>query len=339
MAAKETYALAADVGGTHVKVALARFEENRSTPIAQHAYPSRSHATLERVLETFLAAPEVRPHVNAIGGVCLAVAGPVQGGRARLTNLPWQIDEAQLARHFGFRRVAVINDFAAAGLGIALLEGEDLLTLQPGKEVERAPRVVVGAGTGLGVGLLSWDDGRYRVQASEAGHCGFAPVDQLQDDLLVYLRRAFGRVSYERVVSGPGLPRIFGFLKDTGVGKPSPALLQALKERDAGEAITEFALAGLDPLAERTLAVFVSAYGAFAGNMALVTLAHGGVYIAGGIAPKIAAKLTDGAFMRAFIAKGRFQALLETIPVKVVMNEHVGLYGALSEAARLASTD
>lgn len=337
MTATEVFVLAADVGGTNTKTALARVHNGRPRLIKRHSYSSHNYATLERALEAFLADPDVRPHAARIRAACFAVAGPVEAGRARLTNLTWQIDEAQLRVHFGFPRVALINDFAAAGLGVALLEENDLLTLQPGVPIERAPRVVVGAGTGLGVGLLSWSEGHYDVHASEAGHCDFAPMNQLQDDLLVYLRREFGHVSYERIVSGPGLPRIFAFLKGAGAGEPGAVLAVALRERDPAQAITEFALARLDPLAERTLEIFVSVYGAFAGNMALVTLAHGGVFIAGGIAPKIAPKLTDGTFLRAFNVKGRFQKLLETMPVKVVMNEHVGLYGALAEAARVAA--
>ena len=334
----DTCVLGADVGGTHTKIALARVDNGGPQFIWQARYSSRDYATLEAVVGTFLAERDVRPHAACIVSACFAVAGPVELGRAQLTNLTWRIDEAQLGRHFGFARVCVLNDFAAAGLGIELLEEKDLLTLQPGVPVERAQRVVLGAGTGLGVGILSWADGRYKVHASEAGHCDFAPVDPLQDDLLAHLRRVLGRVSYERVVSGPGLPRILDFLTGTGAGAPGAALVEALALRDPAEVISEFALGTQDPLAERALDLFVSAYGAFAGNMALVALARGGVFVAGGIAPKIATKLADGTFMRAFTAKGRFQELLETIPVKVVMNEHVGLYGALAEATRISGS-
>ena len=327
--------LGADVGGTHTKLALARFTGAYPTIIRREVYPSREYAALESVIEAFLRAPGAATQAPSIAAACFAVAGPVEGGRARLTNLPWQIDEAGLARHFGFPAARVINDFEAAGLGIAHLSDADLLTLQKGAATEHGPRVVVGAGTGLGVGVLTWGEGHYRVSASEAGHIDFAPIDGLQVELLEYLRRQFGRVSYERVLSGPGLVAIFSFLKDGGV-QPSDALVAAMASGDAAGTITEFALGKLDQSAVRALALFVSAYGAFAGNMALVTLAYGGVYIAGGIAPKISARLQDGAFMHAFTAKGRFQKLLEAIRVRVVMNEHVGLYGALAEAARIA---
>jgi glucokinase len=270
-------------------------------------------------------------------GACFAVAGPVEDGRARLTNRAWTITEDALAAHLHLNAVRVINDFAAAGVGIGALAASDLLTLQAGTPVEGAPRVIVGAGTGLGVAILLFQDGAYRVHASEAGHGDFAPGDAMQDALVRYLRERFGHVSYERVVSGQGPPAIVEFLASTQSCTPSRELEDAIAEGDAAKAITQFALEDRDPTAVRALDLFASAYGAFAGNMALTLLAHGGVFIAGGIAPKIAAKLGDGTFMRAFCAKGRLQKLLATMPVHVVMNELVGLYGALLEAGRTAA--
>jgi glucokinase len=187
------------------------------------------------------------------------------------------------------------------------------------------------------VAILDWDATYYEVHPSEAGHCDFAPVDELQDRLLVHLRRQYPRVSYERVLSGAGLVRILTFLQESGGGAPSDMLREALANDSGARAITELGLANQDALAAQALDLFVSAYGAFAGNMALATLARGGVYIAGGIAPKIAAKLEDGSFIRAFTAKGRFKAVLETLPVHVVMNDQVGLYGALADAGRIAN--
>jgi len=332
MSVPEPVVLGADVGGTNTRIALAHFRDARPALIERQVYPSRNYANLELIVEAFLGTAGTAPH--AIAGACFAVAGPVENGRGRLTNLPWQPDEAQIARKFGFPRVRVVNDFAAAGLGIAHLSPDDLLTLQGGTGVERGDRVVVGAGTGLGVAMLDWDGATYEIHPSEAGHTDFAPVDALQDELLVHLRRQFPRVSYERVLSGGGLGRILAFFVERGDGEPSPALKAAVEGGEAASAITELALAQQDDLAVRTVDLFVSAYGSFAGNMALATLARGGVYVAGGIAPKIAEKLREGAFMHAFTAKGRFRALLESIPVQVVMNDQVGLYGALAEAAR-----
>ncbi len=336
MSVPEPVVLGADVGGTNTKIALARFEAGVPHVIERSTYPSRSYASLELVIEAFLGTPPVAASAGNIAAACFAVAGPVENGRGRLTNLPWTPDEADIARRFAFPRVRIINDFAAAGLGIAHLSTPDFLVLQDGVPVERGDRVVVGAGTGLGVAVLDWDETRYEIHPSEGGHTDFAPIDALQDKLLMHLRSQFPRVSYERVLSGAGLGHILAFLVQNGTATPSPALEAGLRGADPAKAITELALAGEDNLAERALEVFISAYGSFAGNMALVTLAHGGVYIAGGIAPKIAGKLTGGDFIRAFTAKGRFQKLLESLPVHVVMNEHVGLYGALGEAARMA---
>ena len=334
MSASGAMVLGADVGGTTTKLGLARVEANLPVILCRSHYLSGRYAALDDLVEAFLAEPPLAPYASAIAAACFAVAGPVENGHARLTNLPWQPSEDEIARRFGFPCVRLINDFAAAGLGIQQLSGGDLLTLQAGSPVERGDKVVVGAGTGLGVALLDWDIDQYEVHPSEAGHTDFAPVDALQDQLLAHLRRQFPRVSYERVLSGRGLGRIFEFLVESGAGEPTPALKQAIEQGDSAKAITESGLAGRDELAARALDLFASAYGSFAGNMALTMLAHGGVYVAGGIAPKIAPKLQDGTFMRAFTAKGRFRTLLESLPVHVVMNEQVGLYGALVEAAR-----
>lgn len=333
MSAHTPLVVAADVGGTNTKIALARFEGRTPEILERHVYKSGKFGALGSVIETFLARPAVAAHARALDGACFAVAGPVQDGRAKLTNLPWQPDEREIAARFGFPRARIINDFAAAGRGIELLSTKDLLTLQSGRVLERGSRVVVGAGTGLGVALLDWDEAGYEVHPSEAGHADFGPIDAVQLDLLVHLRREFSRVSYERVVCGSGLARILGFVEQSGAASPTPELKAAMAQIDPARAITDAALAGADPAAVRALEIFVTAYGSFAGNMALAMLAQGGVYIAGGIAPKIAAKLTDGTFIRAFTAKGRFRALLETVPVHIVMNDHVGLLGALAEAA------
>jgi glucokinase len=331
------YLLAADVGGTKVALALAvAGEAARSEIVAQRLYASQEFDGLQPILADFLQQPAVAGHRAAIAAACFSVAGPVASNNATLTNLGWKISGDALAVEFRLPEVRLMNDFWAAGRGIPRLAPGELETLQAGRPVAQATRLIVGAGTGLGVGLLTWQDDGYTVHPSEAGHADFAPADEVQDKLLVHLRRTFGRVSYERVVSGPGLMRIFSFLQETGAGIPSRQLQEASKNNaDTAEVIAEFAMSKLDPLAVRALDVFVAAYGAFAGNMALSTLARGGVYVAGGIAPKIAAKLRDGAFMRAFTDKGRFGDLLATIPVHVIMNPQVGLYGALLEAERL----
>jgi glucokinase len=334
---KRRYLLAADVGGTKAALALATAGGARPQIVAQHVYACREFDGLQPIVAAFLQQQPVAGHRGAIAAACLSVAGPVAANATTLTNLGRKVSGNALAAELRLPEVRLVNDFEAAGLGISRIAANELETLQEGSPVARAARLVIGAGSGLGVGLLTWQDDGYAVHPSEAGHADFAPVDELQDRLLVHLRRTYGRVSYERVVSGPGLMRIFSFLQETGVGVPSKQLSDADKTRqDTAELIAEFAVAKLDPLAARALELFVAIYGAFAGNMALAMLAHGGVYIAGGIAPKIAPKLKEGAFMRAFTGKGRFSELLTTMPVHVVMNPLVGLYGALLEAARLA---
>jgi len=333
----ERYLLAADIGGTRTTVALAAAGRPWPALVVQAAYASQDFAELRPILDDFLAKPDVAPRRAAIGAACFSVAGPVSLNSTTLTNLGWKIKGDGLAVELDLPEVRLINDFAAAGLGIGRLAPDELEVLQAGYPVARGTRLVIGAGTGLGVSLLTWEGSGYVAHASEAGHTDFAPVDELQDRLLVYLRRLFGRVSYERVISGPGLMRIFSFLQETGAGVPSKQLQEAAKKHaDTAEVIGEFGVGKLDPLAVRALDLFAAIYGAFAGNMALVTLARGGVYIAGGIAPKIAAKLKDGTFIRAFHSKGRFSDLLSTIPVQVVMNPLVGLYGALQTAAEMA---
>lgn len=334
------YLVAADVGGTRTTVALALEGKPWPAVTAEAVYESQRFESLKSIIEEFLARHEVAPHRKAVRAACFSVAGPVALNSVTFTNLGWKVRGNALAVELGLPEVKLLNDFAAAGLGIARLAASELETLQAGFPVAQGTRLIIGAGTGLGTGILTAQGGGYVAHASEAGHTDFAPVDELQDRLLAYLRRTFGRVSYERVVSGPGLMRIFSFLQETGVGIPSKQLQNAAREdADTAGVIGEFGLAKRDPLAARALDVFAGAYGAFAGNMALATLARGGVYLAGGIAPKLAAKLKDGTFMRAFLNKGRFADLLSTIPVLIIMNPRVGLLGALHEAQGMLSQE
>jgi glucokinase len=334
---KPKYVLAADVGGTKTEVILVATNRDWPGIVAQHVYPSQAFEAFEAVIADFLARPETREHAGALAAACVCVAGPVEADRAQTTNLRWAISASALGETFAVPAVRLVNDFAAAAIGIARLERSDLEPLQEGQAVARGARAIVGAGTGLGAALMTWSGEDYAVHASEAGHADFAPLDEIQDGLLAYLRRAYGRVSYERVLSGSGLAQIFNYLTEGRGAAPSPALLEALtREPDAAVVVSEFGLTGRDPVAVRALDLFAAIYGAFAGNIALTVLARGGVYIAGGIAPKIAAKLKDGTLARAFTSKGRFSGLLSTFPLHVVMNSRVGLYGALDLAGRLA---
>ncbi|MFZ9194814.1 MAG: glucokinase [Burkholderiales bacterium] len=336
MTTSAQFIIAADIGGTHATFALAEVTSEGPRIIAEDSLASRDYQNFAPLLKQFLDRPSFKPLRDYIAGACFAVAGPVKDNTAVLTNLGWQVEGEAVAEQFKLPNVSLINDFQAAGLGLGHLPSDSFDTLQAAEADEDAPSIIVGAGTGLGVGMIVKSGDQYRVVPSEAGHADFAPTDELQDKLLLYLRRNFGRVSWERVISGPGLMRVFSFLQDSGLGLPSKQLLEATKRPgvDPAEIIADYGLHKLDPLAVRALDLFVAAYGAFAGNMALGSLARGGVYVAGGIAPKIISRLKEGAFMRAFTGRGAFTPLLSGIPVKVVMDAKVGVRGALSVATR-----
>jgi glucokinase len=322
--------LAGDVGGT--KTSLGLFDESRpGTPRVAHArVASREAGSLEAAIDEFLGA-HGRPRIDA---ACFGVAGPVVEGRVATTNLPWQLDERELARAIPTRRVRLLNDLEAAGYGVLLLGPDELAELQPGQPRE-GHRVLIAAGTGLGQALLIWQQGHHHVVASEGGHGDFAPRDQREDRLLAHLRRERGRVSYEDVLSGPGLVATYRFLRREGP-VPEPAWLTAeLAEEDTAHVISEVARGGRDPVCAAALDVFVSVYGAEAGNLALKAVAVGGVIVGGGIAPKILSALADGAFIRAFRDKGRMAKLMADIPVRVALNPETALLGAASVAKRL----
>jgi glucokinase len=252
----------------------------------------------------------------------------------RVTNLSWGLDSQTLTTEFGFPRLRLINDFQAVGYGIEALTHDDLVVLQQGQPEPRGVRAVLGAGTGLGQVVLIRQQQYYEAFPTEGGHVDFAPTDEEQVALWRYLRRRFERVSCERIVSGPGLVDVYAFFREQGDLPESPRLADEMQQGNPATVISRAALTYGDPLARRALDLFVRVYGAQAGNLALSVLARGGLYIAGGIAPKIIDKLRDGGFMRAFLAKGRMASLLESVPVSVVMNENVGLLGATLAAVR-----
>ena len=324
--------LIGDVGGTNALLELLVERDGVMCGVQELLLPSGAYASFELLLDDFFARTGVA--AQSVTAACFSLAGPVEAGVCSMTNLAWRIDATALSARFRIPEVHLLNDFAAVGYGIARLAAHDLLSLQRGAAQPQGTRLVVGAGTGLGVCMLNWQGNAYAVHASEAGHADFAPLDATQDALLAALREPFGRMSYERIVSGPGLLRIFSFLQDHGGVMPTPALRQAMQQQDEAAAISGFAMTRQDPLAVAALDLFVSVYGAFAGNLALATLARGGVYIAGGIARKIATRMNDGAFMRAFVEKGRFADLLRRYPVQLVTDPKVGLKGALNYLQR-----
>jgi len=326
--------LAGDIGGTKTVLALFDDEGDGLDAIREEVFPSREHASLEEILRQFLAAAG-RPALRA---ACLGVAGPVMDGRSRVTNLPWEMDERTLGAALEVPRVRLLNDLEAAAHGMLGLPPEDLCVLQGGRE-RRGHMAVIAAGTGLGEALLIWDGARHAAVASEGGHADFAPRDDLEIDLLRFLRRDLGRVSYERVLSGPGLLSIYRFLRDRD-RTPEPAWIgERMAGEDPGAVISEVGLAGKDPVCARALDMFVAIYGAAAGNLALTALTVGGVFVGGGIAPKIRPKMADGTFVAAFRAKGRFSPLMESIPVRLALNPRAPLFGAARVARDLRAPE
>jgi glucokinase len=323
--------LAGDVGGT--KTALALFEKDGSDGlrlVRDGTLPSREFASLELAIEQFLAAGP-RPAIHA---VCLGVAGPVVDGRCVTTNLPWVIDEGSLGSAIPAPRVKLLNDLEVAAHGVLALPEGDLRTLQAGVP-HRGNLALIAAGTGLGEALIIRDEQRQIVIASEGGHADFAARGDVEEDLLRYLRKEFGRVSLERVLSGPGLFNIYRFLRDSGWAKESPAVAAHMRTTDPPAVVTEMGLSKADPLCDKALDIFVSAYGAEAGNLALKVLAVGGVLVGGGIAPRIIERLAAGSFVAAFRDKGRLAPLLEAMPIHVALNPRAPLLGAARVAASL----
>jgi len=322
--------LAGDVGGTHARLAV--FEVGGGLPrlVTETVFASGEHDGLESVVAGFLGQTGAK-----VERACIAVAGPVEDGVYRFPNLGWEIRVDGFGARVGITRVRLINDFEAVGYGIPALEPGHVLTLQRGRPDSRGPLALIGAGTGLGEGYLVWDDGGYVVHASEGGHADFAPGDPTQEALLGHLRRRYGHVSWERVVSGPGLTNIYEFLRDSGAAAETEEVRREMESgEDAAEVISRHGVRGGDLLCSEALRVFVRAFGAQAGNLALTLGATGGVYVAGGIAPKILDFLSDGPFMEAFRGKGRLSELMEEYPVRVVTNDGVGLLGAAAVAAR-----
>lgn len=324
--------LAADVGGTKTLLHLRRIDtDGNKSPVAEQRYRSDAFDSLEAMVRRFLDESDA----GIPQAACLAVAGPVhnQGERqsARLTNLPWELESERISGALGIQRVALLNDFQAIGYSLDELEAEDLTSLHSAAAEANGPRLVVGAGTGLGVCTLFPDNGRYISYSSEGGHIGFAPDDEQQQRLLAFMQRELERVSCERLISGNGLVNIYRFLLSEAGSEEDPLL----RQEDAAAAIGEHGLAVQGSPAAEALTLFSRLYGAFAGDMALATLPTGGVYIAGGIAPKLLPSLQDGSFMDAFLAKGRMRQLLERIPVQIITNPRCGLLGAAHYAARL----
>lgn len=320
--------LAGDIGGTKTNLAVYSLESGLRSPLAEATFPSRRYDSLEALVQDFLEHTRL-PIKQATFGV----AGPVVKGRAEVTNLPWLLDEKNLAKALDLSSVRLLNDLAAIANAVPFLETEDLHTLYAGEPVAHAPRAVIAPGTGLGEAFLTWNGTRYVGHASEGGHGTFGPSNDLEIELVRFLLDRFDHVSYERVCSGLGIPNIYAFFKETGryeepgwlaekladVSDPTPLIIQAaLDEQKACQ------------ICDQTLETFISILGSEAGNLALKVLATGGVYLGGGIPPRIVSALSQPAFLRAFRNKGRLADLLEKVPVHIILNPKSALLGAAS---------
>jgi len=320
--------LAGDIGGTNTRLALVEAAPGGMRILFEKTFPSRERTSLETALAEFLAL-----HRAAFTKASFGIAGPVRNGRCEATNLPWVVDAKSVAKRLRLKRVGLINDLVANAYGIALLRGKDFVTLNKGDRNAQGNQALISAGTGLGEAGLLWDGKAHRPFASEGGHTDFAPRNHLEAELLDYLMKRHGRVSYERIGSGPGLVNAYRFFRDRGKGKEPAWLAEELRVGDPAAVISRRALDGKSPLCIQALDLFVSVYGAQAGNLALTVMATGGVYLGGGIAPKIVSKLKEPGFMNAFTAKGRLSPLLREIPVRVIMNPKTALLGAARHAA------
>jgi glucokinase len=320
--------LAGDIGGTNARLAYFQPQNGHLRLVSERTFPSREHSELGEIVTEFLDASNTRPEA-----ACFGIAGPVRNGRVETSNLPWVIEQSRLAKQIHLPATLLINDLEASAWGIGALEATDLVPLNQVSGPAVGNQAVIAPGTGLGEAGLFWDGSRHHVFACEGGHTDFAPQGDLQIELLRFHRARFGHVSYERILSGPGLVNVYEFLRDTGCEKESGEFAAVLKNSDPAAAISRAALDGTQPLAEKALALWIAVYGAEAGNLALKTMATGGIFLAGGISPKILAKLTGSMFIETFYEKGRLRPLVEAIPVQVVTNEKAGLLGAARCAA------
>jgi glucokinase len=315
--------LAGDIGGTNARLAYFQSQNGHLTVKAEGVFPSRAHSGLDEIVTQFVKSQGTSPDI-----ACFGVAGPVRNGKVETSNLPWTVEASRLASELQLPSALLINDLEANAWGIPSIEEKDLVALNRVKGVPAGNQAVISAGTGLGEAGLYWNGNAYDIFASEGGHTDFAPRTELEIELFRYLAARFGHVSYERIVSGPGLVNVYHFFRDTHRGEEPSWLTEELAHGDAAAAISRAAIAGKSPLAEHSLDLWISIYGAEAGNLALKLMATGGIYLGGGIAPKLVSKLAGPLFMEAFLSKGRMQPLLESIPVKVITNDKIALFGA-----------
>lgn len=327
--------LAGDVGGTKVALALFDFQGGALRHAAEKRYPAKEYSGLEEIVQEFLGEQHQE---GKISSACFGVPGPVRHGVLRLTNLPWTLDSRKLSLDLGIDHVFLINDLEANGYGIPELKAEQIFTLSAGDPSVAGNRALISAGTGLGEAFLVWNGKRHIPMASEGGHCDFAARNEDEIDLLRYLQKKLGgRVSYERVIAGVGMKDVYDFLRDVRKMDEPAWLKERMQAEDPNAVIGELGESNKSDICAKTLDIVVGAYGAEAGNLALKMLATGGVYVGGGIAPKILTKLQDGTFMKAFTDKGRLSDLLVQTPVRVILESRAALMGAAAYAEARAT--
>jgi len=324
--------LAGDIGGTKTNLALYAYKDDKLCLEESASFPSKDHKTLVEIVRLFLGEGDAH-HVRH---ACFGVAGPVKDGAVQVTNLPWCVDAAEIQAELRFQRVSLLNDLEANAYGIRTLTAKELLPINPkGDPQQVGNQALISAGTGLGEAGLIWDGLTHRPFASEGGHASYAPNSSIGDELLIFLRKEHGHVSWERVLSGMGMRNLYRFFRERS-GIPEPAwLTEEISKGDLAAITTQLGLAKKDPVCVEALEAFTRIYGAEAGNLALKMLALGGVYIGGGIAPKMLEKIQSDTFLEAFFHKGRLRPLLETIPIYVILNDKTALQGAAWYAAHL----
>lgn len=323
--------LAGDIGGTNTRLAL--FEPTGEFKIAvEKKYPSRSYKGLQEVVSLFLEEQK-----TSVSIACFGIAGPIREGLVYPPNLPWVIDSIELSKNLHIRSVYLINDLQANAYGLNHLKPDELFLVQKGK-TQTGNQALISAGTGLGEGGLYWNGTNHLPLACEGGHVDFAPRNAIEIELLLYLQKKFGHVSYERVLSGPGILVLYEFLIEKGYEIPSQEVTKAMSQRDAAVVISEFGLQNKDKVCSYVIDWFLSVLGAEAGNLALKFFSLGGVFLGGGIAPRYAQRFTQSDFLFSFSNKGRFKALLESIPIHIIMNDNTALLGAASFARDMYTT-
>lgn len=324
--------LAGDVGGTKVHLALYDFTDGKLKHNRDEKYPAKEYNGLEEIVKEFLGSDKVT-------AACFGVPGPVRDGRLRLTNLPWTLDSRELSLELDIPHVFLINDLEANGYGIAELTADQIYTLSEGDPSQVGNRALIAAGTGLGEGILMWNGHTHVPYPSEGGHADYAPRNEQEIELLRFLQQRYnGRISFERAVSGMGMTSIYEFLREVrGMDEPKSLAEKMAAADDPNSVITEMGLANKSEICAKTLDMFVSAYGAEAGNLALKVLSVGGLYVGGGIAPRILEKLKDGTFMKSFTDKGRLSQLLINMPVRIILESRAALMGAAAYAEARAA--